>query len=114
MTIPYQTTSRLNAQALRPMARIINSVSIASKVSIDDILGKQRTKDIAKARIIAMALCRLHTKASLHQIGRVFRRDHTCVLNAVKRVDAITTPQDRNDMEDIARRCGLVKAGDAT
>lgn len=94
----------MNAQALRPIARIINGVSVASKIPVDDILGPRRTGEIAKARIMAMALCRMHTDASLHQIGRVFRRDHTCVLNAVKRVEAITTPRDRNVMQEIIAR----------
>lgn len=94
----------MSAQALRPMARIINGVAVANKIPVDDILGPRRTKEIAKARIMAMALCRMHTEASLHQIGRVFRRDHTCVLNAVRRVEAITTPRDRNAMQAIVER----------
>ncbi|MCL2082218.1 MAG: chromosomal replication initiator protein DnaA [Oscillospiraceae bacterium] len=52
------------------------------------ITGKSRKGDIVRVRQIAMYLIRTMTSMSLENIGhRIFLRDHTTVLHAVKKVE---------------------------
>lgn len=71
---------------------VVMKVSEIYGISIDDILGKCRDGDIIIARHVAMH--RLYTmepksdikRGTLARIGRWFNRDHTTVLNALKKV----------------------------
>ncbi len=51
--------------------------------------GKQRKREILIPRQIAMYLLRDLTKLSLDEIGAYFGRDHSTVLNAIKRVKTL-------------------------
>ena len=53
------------------------------------ILGPSRRRAIAWPRMRAMARAHLDYGFSLPAIGRVFRRDHTSVLHAVRRYPEI-------------------------
>lgn len=56
----------------------------------EEILSKKRTQDIALARQVAMYFSRLLTDLSLPKIGEDFGgRDHTTVLHACKKIDAL-------------------------
>ena len=92
-----------------PMRRVIAEVSLTTGIRVADILGPCRERPIVRARFMAMAICREHCKASLPEIGRVFHRDPTTVLNAIRRIDDLTTPKDRADMRAIAKRAGGTK-----
>jgi len=52
------------------------------------IISKNRTKNISNARQIAMYLCRKHTDATYEEIGREFSgRNHATVLSACEVID---------------------------
>ncbi len=77
----------------RPKAATVLSIQEASaqyfKVSIQDILGKRRTSNIALARQVAMYLCRNLTPKSFPDIGSSFGdRDHSTVIHACKTIEA--------------------------
>ncbi|HET8591183.1 MAG TPA: chromosomal replication initiator protein DnaA, partial [Nakamurella sp.] len=56
-------------------------------LSMDDLLGPSKTKQVATARQIAMYLCRELTELTLPAIGKVFGgRDHTTVMHAAKKI----------------------------
>lgn len=56
-------------------------------VSVKDLMGKKRTRSIARPRQIAMALARELTKDSYPDIGQSFGgRDHTTVMHACDKV----------------------------
>lgn len=58
------------------------------KIGRRDLLSFRRTADIVRPRQIAMYLARILTLRSLPEIARMFsNRDHTTVLNAVKKVE---------------------------
>jgi hypothetical protein len=60
------------------------------KVDVRDILAHRRTSDIVLPRHVAMYLTRKLTHRSMPEIGRLFgRRDHTTVLHAIKKVEAL-------------------------
>lgn len=61
-------------------------------VSKQDLLSNRRTRVIVRPRQIAMYLAKMMTPRSLPEIGRRFGgRDHTTVLHAVRKIEALTT-----------------------
>lgn len=65
---------------------ILNQVSAAHGVTVEDILGQSRKARIVNARQAAMARMNAETKLSLPEIGRRMGRDHTTVLHAIRKV----------------------------
>lgn len=67
---------------------IVDIVSEHMGISADDIRSKKRSQDIALARQVVMYLSRSYTPVALKSIGEaVGGKDHTTVLNGVKRVE---------------------------
>ena len=58
-------------------------------LTVEEMRGPCRLRKIARPRQMAMYLCREMTGASLPQIGRHFRRDHTTVLHAQRKIAAM-------------------------
>jgi chromosomal replication initiator protein len=70
-------------------------------ISKSDLLSARRTKAIVRPRQVAMHLCKVLTLRSLPEIGRRFgNRDHTTVLHAVRKVDALIQ-EDKQIAEDV-------------
>jgi chromosomal replication initiator protein len=68
--------------------QIMNMVAQEFGVAIGDLKGPRRQREITIPRQVAMSLIRDLTHESLPQIGQCFGgRDHTTVINAVKRVE---------------------------
>jgi len=64
--------------------------------TVEDLKSSKRTSELAFARQVAMYLSRKHTKSSLQQIGLAFnKKDHTTVLHAQKKIDALIKDQPR-------------------
>ncbi|MEM8553118.1 MAG: chromosomal replication initiator protein DnaA [Pseudomonadota bacterium] len=75
-------------------------------VSRQDLVSARRTRTIVGPRQIAMYLSKQLTPRSLPEIGRRFgNRDHTTVLHAVRKVDAMVMrePQVAEDIETLKR-----------
>lgn len=64
--------------------QIAQAVARAHKLTMKDLTGGRRSRNIAWARQEAMWHIKEHTKLSLPQIGRMFNRDHTTVLHALR------------------------------
>ena len=58
-------------------------------VTVEAIRGKRRTNNIALPRQVAMYLVRQKTSLSLSDIGAWFKRDHTTVLHACTKIEAL-------------------------
>ncbi len=59
-------------------------------VSRSDLLSSRRTADVVRPRQVAMYLAKTLTLRSLPEIGRRFGgRDHTTVLHAVRKIEAL-------------------------
>ena len=67
--------------------RIIANVAAHYGVKPDDVLGKDRKKNIQTARNVSMYLVRNMTNASLPQIGVYFNRDHSTVHSNIGKVE---------------------------
>ena len=60
------------------------------RLSLSDLLSQKRTRSIARARQVAMAVCKELTTLSLKEIGLAFGgRDHTTVLHACKLIEEL-------------------------
>ncbi|MBE6724191.1 MAG: chromosomal replication initiator protein DnaA [Ruminococcaceae bacterium] len=70
------------------VARIIGTTGAYYNVKPDDILGKDRKKNIQTARNVSMYLVRTVTGASYPQIGVFFYRDHSTVHSNIAKVEA--------------------------
>jgi chromosomal replication initiator protein len=60
------------------------------KVSLADLQSRSRKKSIAFPRQVAMYLSRKHTEETLADIGKVFNRDHSTVMHAIKVVTGLS------------------------
>jgi chromosomal replication initiator protein len=72
-----------------------------------DLISERRTRSVARPRQAAMWLAKKLTTRSLPDIGRRFGdRDHTTVLHAVRRIEALraTDTQLARDLETLTRK----------
>ena len=71
-----------------------------------DILSARRTANVVRPRQIAMYLSKVLTPRSLPEIGRRFGgRDHTTVLHAVRKIEALAGSDGRLSEEiDLLKR----------
>ncbi len=72
------------------------------KIKVSDLKSKRRTRSITRPRQIAMVLARELTNQSYPEIGKAFGdRDHTTVINACKKVEALKSSNDEINEEYI-------------
>jgi len=78
------------AELRRPAIRkIIYVVAESFNLSANDILSHRRIQSLTLPRQIAMYLSKSMTFHSLPEIGRQFRRDHSTIHHAVKKIAAM-------------------------
>lgn len=65
---------------------ITRAVANCFGLTVADLKGNVRTKQIAYARHIAFYICNTHPDIGLSTIGRHFGRDHTTVLYGSRRI----------------------------
>ena len=83
---------------------IIEEVGKFYNISVSDIKGQTRTKEIVLARQVAMYETRRLTSLSLPEIGLAFGgRDHTTVMHSLKRVEGLVknSPEMSEIIKDI-------------
>lgn len=70
--------------------RIITHVSERLGVKTTDILGGSRKREIARARQVAMFLCRSRLGLSYPDLGRIFGgKDHSTVIHSIRKIQQI-------------------------
>lgn len=68
---------------------VLEAVSRYYSVSVQDMLGASRVREILVPRQIAMFLGKAHLRMSYVRLGEAFSgRDHTTVMNAVEKIEA--------------------------
>ncbi len=90
----------------KPPTGIVEQIQTAAAEQFDldlsTLTGPSRAKTPLRARQTAMYLCRELTDLSLPQIGREFGgRDHTTVLNAIRRVEERRRTSDPNTHREL-------------
>ncbi len=77
---------------------IVEKIAAYYNLTVEDILGKGKTKNIANARQIAIYLMRKLTGLTLAEIGSALNRDHSTVLHSIRKIeDSITTDTELAD-----------------
>jgi chromosomal replication initiation ATPase DnaA len=76
-----------------PMRRVAKAVCDEFHVRADELIGESRKLRLVRPRQVAIHLLMWRSDPSnpwsLNRIGRVFRRDHTTVLNDDRRIRAL-------------------------
>jgi chromosomal replication initiator protein len=74
-------------QATPDLDRIFQTTATYHQMSLDDLLSKKRTKDVVRARQIAMYLAREETAASYPEIGKALGgRNHSTILYGFQKI----------------------------
>jgi len=75
-------------------------------LSMTDIMAPRTDAPVVRARHVAMYIAKRMTTKSLPQIGSIFNRDHTCIMHAVKRIEAARLEDEDLDfaIADLSRR----------
>jgi len=94
---------------------VIDTVATFYGYTAEELLSPNRTKKLTMARQAAMWLSRQLTDLSLPEIGRVFDRDHTTVMHAVRKVQAevdanLATTKSLNDLAGLIKRQAAMNA----
>lgn len=66
---------------------IVEKIAAYYNLSVEDILGKGKTKNIANARQTAIYLMRKLTGLTLAEIGSALNRDHSTVLHSIRKIE---------------------------
>ena len=114
-----------NAELDRPLAEVVlkslmpdagaPDISAASiltitadyfDITVDDLRGPAKGRDIVRPRQISMYLCRELTDLSLPRIGEAFNRDHTTVMHAERKIrkDLSEKPDVYDDVQQLTAR----------
>ena len=82
---------------------IIDTVCEQYGAKKEDIFSKKRNSDIVLPRQVIMYLCRIHTDASLEEIGKILgKKDHTTVMSGINKIKKqITFDDELNKNLDI-------------
>lgn len=89
---------------------VINTVADKYGVSIEDLKGSSRRREISVARQIGMYLMRQHTDLSLPKIGEVFGgKDHTTVMYSCEKIaqQKDNDPDLARDLRQLSDRIGI-------
>ena len=107
--ITLQTTQEILVDLLRANEKILTVSDIQKRVAshfnikMGDMASANRSRSVVRPRQIAMFLAKRLTTRSLAEIGRKFGgKDHTTVMHAIKRVEALLTT-DEELKSEIAR-----------
>ncbi len=69
--------------------RVLEAATRTFQVSIEELLGRNRSQPLATVRQVVMYVARIETNLSYPMIGRHFGdRDHTTVLHAYRKIDS--------------------------
>ena len=83
-------------------ARVVDLVARKFNLSVEKLLSRDRTKDVAHPRQIAMYLLREEAKISFPQIGEVLGgRDHSTVMSAIEKIKEQIRSGDGRVQKDI-------------
>ncbi|MDD6094538.1 MAG: DnaA/Hda family protein, partial [Clostridia bacterium] len=91
----------------KPVAETVDNILEVTarkyEVSVEQILGKSRTKDIKTARNVAMYVIKKVLDLSLPAIGKMMNRDHSTVYSNIQMIETDLETNDKlnNDIIEI-------------
>lgn len=85
---PDHVGFEITPQRIATFQDVMESVSRYFSVSVADMVGASRVREILIPRQIAMFLCKKYLRMSFVRLGELFsNRDHTTVMNAVEKIE---------------------------
>ena len=92
-----------------PAAWAFQAWDLTYNVSVEQLMGKRRLKQLVRPRHVAMWLVREQTDLSFPDIGRVFGRDHATIQHACKKIrnNLVQDADLRSSTEAILRTLGV-------
>ena len=99
----------LPAQKQLDCETIAREVARYYKLTVEDLKGDRRTKNVAYARQVAMYLVRSLTTLSFPLMGEKFNKDHSTVISSVRKIEAQRTNDDqlKGELAEITGRLGV-------
>jgi chromosomal replication initiator protein len=90
----------------RSLDEIVEITARTYGVSLEELRGPSRRRRVVRPRQVAMYLARQCTNATLKEIGRFFKRDHSSVVYAVEAMERrlVERPQLRYELEALTSR----------
>ncbi len=91
---------------------VLEGVSRYYSVSVTDMLGQSRVREVLVPRHIAMYIGKKHLRMSFVRLGESFsNRDHTTVMHAVEKIETKLSedPQLLREIRTLEREVGLAK-----
>ncbi len=111
---PYQEEEQVGFQVPAKRAPtfqdVLESVSRYYSVSVNDMLGASRVREVLVPRQIAMYIGKTYLRMSFVRLGEIFsNRDHTTVMNAVSKIETKMQddPQLLREIRAIEQELGL-------
>jgi len=89
LTMPAAVTTQPRRPAYPRIEEIQRAVAGSYGITRHDLLAHRRTMDVVRPRQVAMYLAKKLTLHSYPGIGRSFRRNHTTVLHAVRKIESL-------------------------
>ena len=109
-----QHTHQPSAAAAPPkksrLSDILETTATYHQLSLDDLVSRKRTKDVVRARHIAIYLAREETNATLPEIGKLLGgRKHSTILHGYKKIAGAFADDDalRREVGNIRRQLQL-------
>lgn len=99
--VPYGAP--LNMLQLCSGSFLIALAALRHSLPVAVILGQGHARNIVRARYDAMALVYRHTQYSMPRVGRLFDRDHTTVLHALRKLGVSGKLVDKDPLSDKPR-----------
>jgi len=85
---PDHVGFEIQPQRIATFQDVMEAVSRYFSVSVADMVGASRVREILIPRQIAMFLCKKYLRMSFVRLGELFsNRDHTTVMNAVEKIE---------------------------
>ncbi|WP_462419094.1 chromosomal replication initiator protein DnaA [Kytococcus sp. Marseille-QA3725] len=90
-------------------AMILDETAAYFTISVEEIQGASRSRNLTRARQIAMYLCRELTDLSLPKIGKEFGgRDHTTVMHAERKIKQLLS-EDRRVYDEVTELTSIIR-----
>jgi len=85
-------------------SKIIDEICEFYGLTQAQVKGKCRLRGYVKARFVAMFMLRTRTGLTLKEIGRMFHRDHTSIIHAIKTINEVLSLKFENDYQNEIKR----------
>ena len=85
-----------------PVERIMEAVANYFYIPVEQMISKDRSKDVAYPRQMAMYMIRQELEYSFPDIAKIFKRDHTTVMHACNKIEE--ERKNSRETEDVIKK----------